>query len=257
MSEKQVIEVVVASDAQQVAAKSADLLIALAAQSAHAPNVALSGGSTPRAMYYHLAEQPSEVLGNLRRVNYFVGDERSVHNYHEDSNVRLAVENLFRPAGIPWRCLQAPDGGAKDLAAEAARYGNLMKQLLPTGANGQPQFDIVYLGMGGDGHTASLFPGTRALSEKQATFVANEVPQLGTWRLTLTYPALAAASHLVISLAGASKADVLAEIFTGAAQGKYPIEHLSAPRITWIIDEAAAASLNPEQIANYQKKGNA
>lgn len=257
MSVQQVIEVVVVSDAQQVAAKSADILVALAARRERAPFVALSGGSTPRAMYYHLAGQSADVLENLRRVQYFVGDERSVHNYHEDSNVRLAVDNLFRPALIPKHCLHAPDGGASDLSAEASRYGALMRQLLPTGTNGQPRFDLVYLGMGGDGHTASLFPGTEALMEKEATFVANEVPQLATWRLTLTYPALAAAAHLVISLAGASKAAVLAEIFTGTANGKYPIEHLAAGHITWIIDEAAAASLTPEQIANYQKKGTA
>lgn len=234
-------EVRIAPSPSGVATIAVEALLAVARTRAGAA-VALSGGSTPKAMYDHLRKLP-EARDLVASVHYFFGDERSVPNDHADSNVRLAQEGFLRELAVPADHIHAPNGGASDLAAEAARLTAELRRLVPSGT--VPVLDLVYLGMGTDGHTASLFPGTAALASETAGFVANDVPQLGTRRLTLTYPVLNAARWLMILCTGANKAEVLREIFSRAegAPAVYPIERLSAERITWVLDTDAAALL--------------
>ncbi len=228
--------------ARDVAVESARILLDLASTAVEAPFVALSGGSTPKAMYEHLRGLDEVIVRPLRNVHYHFGDERSVDNYHADSNVALAMDGFLRPLRVPYSKIHAPDGSAADLDAEAARLTRLLESQRGGPAWPEAAFDLVYLGMGNDGHTASLFPGTKALGATMPGIVANEVPQLSTHRLTLTWPILNSARHVVVMCAGEAKAEVLREVLE-EAKGKYPIERLSPPRITWLIDEAAAGRL--------------
>jgi len=244
-------EIILYPTAQDVADAGAVRLVELGeAQSGRQlkPRVALAGGSTPKAMYEVLARCTGAEAAALRRVRYFFGDERAVPNDHPDSNVRLAMDGFLRVLGVPDEQIYKPNGAAVILSAEAFRLTLLLDRTLRKAPNSDiPQFDLIYLGMGTDGHTASLFPGTEALSAEEKGYVSNEVPQLKTNRLTLTYPVLNAARQLLIMATGDNKAEVLRDIFSrGKAAPVYPIERLEGPRVTWMLDLSAARLLPKE-----------
>jgi len=225
-------EVRVFADAPAVAAAAAEEWIQLA----RAPRfrVALAGGSTPAACY--------RLLGNVRRtdvdwarVEIFFGDERCVPPDHADSNYGMARRTLLDLVPIPVTQLHRMRGEDEPHAAARA-YEDVMRAAL-----GTDPLDLVLLGMGADGHTASLFPGTAALDETEAWVVANRVPQMGVDRLTLTFPVLSAAKRVVVNVTGAEKAARLAEVLTG---GDLPINRVRpAGGCLWLIDEAAAVAL--------------
>ncbi len=246
MSETPKHTVKVFDSAGDVAAAASDALLELGeARRLRGENgyVALSGGSTPRAMYDLLRERGSAVAAALRCVHFFFGDERRVPNDHEDSNVRLAMEGFLAPLGLPVSHIHAPDGGAACLDREAARLTRVLDATLPR-EGGMPRFDLVFLGMGGDGHTASLFPGTGAVHARLPGYAANEIPQLETWRLTLTYPILNAARRVMILCTGAGKAEKLEEILENRGDGAaYPIQRINAGEVVWMLDRDAAARL--------------
>lgn len=227
----------IARDGEILAVDSPESAAAMALLSAAGPNIALSGGSTPKRLYALLA-QNQQLAQKLRNFHYYFGDERSVPNAHEDSNVGAALAGFLRPFQIPAEQIHRLDGGARDLASEAQRATEELLQNFPL-QEGTPVFDLIFLGMGGDGHTASLFPGTEGLKSDKPGFICNQVPQLDTSRLTLTYRVLNTARHLVILAAGENKKFVLREIFERTGTPEYPIEHLNAERITWIIDHDA------------------
>lgn len=216
-------------------------------------NVALSGGSTPKALYGALAGGYDNNKLLLRRMRYFFGDERSVPNDHGDSNVRLAKEGFLDRLDVPISHVHAVNGGAQNLDTEAALYEEDIRTYVQGKSDsGIPAFDLVFLGMGEDGHTASLFPGTEALKVQDKLFVANKVPQLNTNRLTLTFPALNAARLRVVLCGGRGKAPVLREIFGRIANNEapvYPIEHLERTNLVWILDREAASEI-PREIIN-------
>jgi 6-phosphogluconolactonase len=209
--------------------------------------VALSGGSTPRRTYEILAEAPFRDMVDWRRVHFFWGDERCVPPDHPDSNYRMALEALLsRVPAAPARIhrIEAEradaDTAAREYQHEIARVFGVTEDA-PT-----PAFDLILLGLGPDGHTASLFPGTAALREVERRVVANFVPKLGARRMTFTYPLLNRAAHLVFLSTGAEKSGILAEVLEGPedlerlpAQGVKP----SAGTLTWIVDAGAAAKL--------------
>lgn len=170
---------------------------------------ALSGGSTPRALYALLAEQDAAQI-DWSRVHVFWGDERTVPPDHADSNYRMAQEALLSRVSIPAAQIHRIQGELPpEQAADA--YESLLRREF--GQDGR--FDLVLLGMGDDGHTASLFPHTKALHERERWVVANEVPQLTTWRITLTYPAINAAARVAFLVSGAGKAARLRDVLEG------------------------------------------
>lgn len=229
---------------RDAAIAAADLIEAHIAQRSRS-DVALAGGSTPVTTYEALAER------NLPwdRVTFWLGDERWVTADNEDSNTGMARRTLG-PGG---QRVVAPDAGLGDPAEVAASYAIALNSLFAgtpsPGVDGEADDEpsrrpqLVLLGMGDDGHTASLFPGTPALDVMDRDYVANWVDKLSTWRLTATLPLLWAAEHLVFLVTGAGKADVLAEIIDEAVP--YPSQCVAAgaERVTWVVDEAAAASL--------------
>ena len=192
-------------------------------------DVALAGGSTPKAMNALLAASPRRGHVAWDRVRFFFGDERTVPPEDGESNYRMTRESLF-------------DHGEDDPQAAAAAYAEVLVRELGS----RPRFDLLYLGMGPDGHTASIFPGTYSGIDDTKLVVANWVEQFKTWRITLTPHVINDATHVVITTGGSAKADALHGVLDGPHDpNKYPVQ-LVAPtdgELHWLIDEPAAAKL--------------
>ncbi len=217
-------------DPQSVAEHAADRIAHVLPS---VPNLVLAGGSTPAATYRALCRRQVD----WGRLDLWLGDERWVPHDHTHSNLRMAREAL---APAAHRVLPTP--WAPDLSPEqaAAIYEDLLASRSP---DDEVRPGLVLLGIGGDGHTASLFPGCDAVARDDADFVATFVHQKATWRLTLTRRALAKAREILFLVCGAGKADALAAIHEG--DGSLPAARVSeaASNVLWIIDEAAAAGL--------------
>jgi len=193
--------------------------------------LALSGGSTPRPAYERLAAQPALPW---ETVEIYFGDERAVAPTDPASNYRMAREALLDRVGLPPGRVHRMEADDPDLEAAAARYAALLPDRL----------DVLVLGMGPDGHTASLFPRSPALREREKRVVPATSPVPPIHRLTITPPVIAAARRVAVITAGASKAPVVAEVL----RGRWRPEELPAQLAregTWLIDRAAAAALAP------------
>lgn len=189
-------------------------------------SVALAGGSTPGRLYRLLAAAPYAESLPWSRTRVAFGDERCVPPDHEDSNYGFARRTLLDQVDVP-RGNVLRMRGEDDPAFAARDYEERLREWFP--ASDGPAFDLLLLGMGGDGHTASLFPGTAALDERTRWVVANRVPRLEAWRLTLTLPAIAAARRVLILVTGTAKATVFAEAFEDAPHATpHPVERVRA-----------------------------
>jgi 6-phosphogluconolactonase len=204
-------------------------------------SVALSGGNTPRSVNSLLATEHRELPWD--RIHVFFGDERAVPPEHPDSNFRMASESLLAHVPIPdanihrIRAELEPETAARD-------YQDQLRDFFHLNANSWPRFDLVLLGLGEDGHTASLFPGTSALHETVHTVVANWVERLSTFRITLTYPVLNHSSDVIFLVAGEAKAQILTDVLK-PGEDRYPAQ-LVLPeegRVLWLADQEAARLL--------------
>ena len=208
--------------------------------------LALSGGSTPRPIYELLAQDPDI---DWKRWQLFWSDERTVPPEHLESNYRMVRESLLDHLAIEPMVLRIPAEG--DPAAAAAAYENTVRRMVPANprvtANDLPRFDMILLGMGGDGHTASLFPNTAALDETERLVVANEVPQLNTTRITFTVPLINAARRVLFLVSGADKAEMLEQVISGPT-GQFPSQriHLTAGNLIWLVDEPAFSAIQSD-----------
>jgi 6-phosphogluconolactonase len=191
--------------------------------------IALSGGNTPRPVYAALAECACD-WGNWE-VTF--GDERCVPPENDQSNFKMAQVSLFDRAGIPAGNILRM-AGELDPAEAARKYeGELLARSNPY------VHDLILLGMGDDGHTASLFPGTEALGITDRLVVANYVPKFSTWRLTFTYPLLNAARHVCFLVSSAGKEPVLERVFGGQSDDPSAAVDPSAGRVTWLLGGGA------------------
>jgi len=195
-------------------------------------HVALSGGSTPKRLFALLASLGRDALPWDHIVLWW-GDERTVPADHADSNYRMARETLLEPLALAR--VHPIDGGATDPDAAARAYEAALVDAL----GAPPVLDLVWLGMGPDGHTASLFPGTAVLDERERWVVTNEDALHPHPRLTFTFPAIAASQLVVVTVAGAEKAEAFAKIRDGA---DLPAGRVTAPEVIWLVDPAAAGS---------------
>jgi 6-phosphogluconolactonase len=202
--------------------------------------VVLAGGSTPETMYGILARDYIDRI-DWSRVYVFFGDERSVPPHHEDSNLKMASEVLLDhvPVGNVYRMRgELPP----EKAAEA--YEEELRTFFRT--EDVPRFDLILLGIGADGHTASLFPETPALEVRDRWVVANPVPGLNTTRITLTVPVINAARAVIFLVAGEDKAEALKETLEGDADPRvYPTKLIQPPGgPEWMLDQSAASLLS-------------
>ena len=202
--------------------------------------VALSGGSTPKALYETLARSPFRERVDWSRLELFFSDERAVPPDDPESNFGLAARTLLtavKPAAV--HRMVAEHGDAEG-------YERLVRERVARRRGALPVFDLVFLGMGEDGHTASLFPGTRALEERERLVVMNPVPQKKTERMTFTYPLINAADRVWVLIAGADKHAVVARCREARARGERPLPILGvspAGELVWWLDAAASGAV--------------
>jgi 6-phosphogluconolactonase len=205
--------------------------------------VALAGGSSPKAAYSLLAAEYRDAVA-WEKVRFFFGDERCVPPDDDESNYKMAYQAMLGPLGIPQERVFRMRGEDQPASAAAA-YAAILKSELPV-THGAPTIDFIMLGMGPDGHTASLFPGTDPLTDDEEFVRAPYVEKFGTFRITLTPRVLNAAYDLEVETAGPSKTDALAAVLEGPRNPtSLPIQILapSPGRLTWLVDRAAAAKL--------------
>jgi 6-phosphogluconolactonase len=224
----------------ELARAAAEHVVAQAAEATAARGrffVALAGGSTPRATYTLLATGAFASRIDWPRVHVFWGDERCVPPNHADSNYRMAREALLDHVPIPAENIHRIAGELEPVQAAASYERELQAAL---GADGR--LDLVLLGMGNDGHTASLFPSTAALEERKRWVVESYVDRLGAWRITLTFAAINAGRQVTFLVAGPSKAEPLARIRAGEKLPAGLVQPVKG-MLTWLVDRKAAGQL--------------
>lgn len=202
--------------------------------------VALSGGSTPKSIYQRLALPENASQLDWKRVKIFWSDERFVPHDHPDSNYRMAMENGFKRLPIPSENI-FPIPTDPDWETDAQNYEETIINNIPS-----QRFDLMMLGMGDDGHTASLFPKTHGLHPNDRLVIANYVPQKKDWRLTMTYNCINASSNITIYVLGLEKAAMVKTVLTGPYEPDlYPVQRVGTPsnKALWILDQDAASKL--------------
>ncbi|MCS6772771.1 MAG: 6-phosphogluconolactonase [Thermoflexales bacterium] len=208
---------------------------------------ALSGGNTPRALYALLAAPPYAEQIDWSRTHLWWSDERTVPPDHPDSNFGMARQAMIEKVTIPPANVhRVPTELEPDVAA--ACYETDLRQALDLGEHGRARFDLILLGMGEDGHTASLFPETPALDVQDMLVAANPVPKLHTTRITFTYPLINAADTVIFLVTGATKALALRQVLLGDWRPKHLPAQAVLPatgKLMWMCDAAAAAQVTP------------
>lgn len=234
----------VVEDEAAVAAAAAEHFIAAASRAVRshgAFDVSLAGGSSPKAMFALLSARPLSERVDWKSVRFFFGDERCVPPDHPDSNYGMARQHLFSKLGIPDTQVYRIRGEAPPQEA-ADEYESILIRTL----GDEPVLDLVLLGMGPEGHTASLFPGTFAQFDPNRFVVTTYVEKLNAHRVTLTPRAINAARATLVAAGGESKADALAHVLTGPREPNvYPAQVLNPMHgtLTWLVDRAAAEGL--------------
>jgi 6-phosphogluconolactonase len=211
--------------------------------------VALSGGSTPNRLYALLAERRRTGEGRLPwgKIHVFWGDERVVPPGHSESNFRAANEALLSKVPIPQANVHGIRAEARSPATAAGLYEQELRRFFSLAAGQFPRFDLVLLGLGADGHTASLFPGSDVLREETRLVAAPLVATLGTHRITLTLPVLNSARAVMFLVSGGEKAEALARALEGGIGSEALPPRLVRPRngaLLWLVDRAAARMLS-------------
>jgi 6-phosphogluconolactonase len=205
--------------------------------------VALSGGSTPKALYSLLAASYANFAWN--RIFLFFGDERHVPPTDPESNYRMVNESLLTKISIPSENVFRVAAENPDASAAAAEYEARLRQFFELKPGEFPRFDLILLGVGPDGHTASLFPDSAALDEQSHMVVANWVAKFNTHRITFTFPVLNRAAETLFMACGADKADILHQVLEGNNTPPFPSQRVqpSDGKLLWMLDEPAAAKL--------------
>lgn len=200
--------------------------------------VALSGGSTPKAIFEKLTSGPYKDLVDWKNIHFFWSDERCVPPDNKESNYHMAMTAGLEKMPIPKDHIHRMEA-ENNLEENAALYEETIRTVL----KGLP-FDLIMLGMGDDGHTASLFPHTKALGEKTKLITANYVPQKECYRMTMTYPCINQAKLAVFFVFGASKATTLLEVFSEKGQEDlFPSQNVGTKEhpALWVLDDAAGS----------------
>jgi 6-phosphogluconolactonase len=258
MPKKLKVEYFVEADAAALAARAARHFVELAEQAVAArgrAHIAISGGSTPKAAFQLLADasQPLRARMPWDKLELYWVDERCVPPDHPDSNYRMTREAMLAHVPLPATQVHRMEGELEPEAA-AARYESELRNGFRLEGAETPRFDVIALGMGPDGHTASLFPHTAALHEMSRLAVANHVENKDAWRITLTWPVINQGASVFFLIGGADKAQVLKEVMRGPRDPERLPSQLIAPAggiLTLLLDKAAAALLPPTDGQGY------
>jgi 6-phosphogluconolactonase len=240
-------DIKVVPDPGHLAAEAAERMVILASEAISQRqifSIALSGGSTPKALFELLATDAYAKRIDFSKWDVYFGDERCVPPAHKDSNFRMAKESLFGHVNIPPEQIHRMKGEIEPQQA-AVEYGKLLKEKF-----GDAGLDLILLGMGDDGHTASLFPETAALDEREHRCIANFVPRLNVWRITMSAPFINRARQIMIMAAGAAKAARIAEVLEGPKNPhRLPIQMIdpSPGHLVWLMDAPAAGMHEDEK----------
>ncbi|WP_455380504.1 6-phosphogluconolactonase [Acidihalobacter prosperus] len=229
------------SDAKTLYTTVTDRVLTLAHNAIQARgrfHLALAGGQTPQRLYECLAERADV---DWARWEIWFGDERCVPPDHQDSNYLMARNKLLEHVPIPENQIHPIIKTSAFTPERAAtEYADALTALLPSHA-GWPLLDTVLLGVGPDGHTASLFPGTPILDIADTPVAAVQVPRLGAWRISLTLPVIRYARHLLFIVEGSGKNEILTRLIHGPRKKEslLPVERISNPHTEWYLDAAA------------------
>ena len=242
-------DVEVVSDPESVAQNTIRIFIADAQKAITAKGtfyVAISGGNTPKRFFELLGEAPQASSLPWDKIQLFWVDERYVRPDSQWSNYKLAVDTFLTRVAIPETNVHRIPTEDKDFKAAAHRYEETIREVFGLGAGKVPQFDLILLGMGSDGHTGSLFPNSYAAFDMEDLACVVYVLDEKLNRITLTHPVLRAASHLLVLVCGREKAGILKTVLTSEPdEVRYPIHALWSvlDRVTWLVDKEAAKSL--------------
>jgi 6-phosphogluconolactonase len=228
---------------QDLSIVAADLFVKLSKEGNGRFSIALSGGSTPKALYQMLAENPYRDIVRWADCYFFWGDERFVPLDHPDSNFRMAHEALLSKVAVPEQNIFPIRTEGMDPASAAVAYEKLLRNFF-----GEiPEFDLIFLGLGEDGHTASLFPSTNALNESDRWVAENFVEKLNTYRITFTFPVINRAANVVFLVSGESKAGVLKKVLEGPlGPERLPAQSIrpSPGKLIFLVDQASARKID-------------
>jgi 6-phosphogluconolactonase len=209
--------------------------------------VSLSGGSTPKALYERLSQPPYSGGIKWDQVIIFLGDERCVPHDHPDSNYKMIDEALLSKIAIPESNVFMTIGQAEDPEKAALLYDHEIRRVNSTPNDEIPSFDLILLGLGPDGHTASLFPESKALHENTRLYVANYVEKFHSNRISMTFPLINEGKNIIFLVSGDAKAEILKEVLEQPDK-QYPSQMIK-PRsgnLHWYVDRAAARLLSPQ-----------
>jgi 6-phosphogluconolactonase len=245
-------EVIICRDVDELNRKAAEQFIGLAnkaIQQSGRFTVALSGGSTPKALYSLLASPDYRERVDWRRVHLFWGDERCVPPDHPESNFRMVQESLLSKIHIPSENVHRMIG-EKEPEQAAAEYEEHLQQFFHLSRGAVPRFDLIFLGLGEDGHTASLFPGSSALNDTEHLVATVYVEKLKAHRLTVTLPVINAAAQIIFLVTGKSKSTVTKELLSAGSQKlNYPAGKVNPVNghVTWLVTQDAGEGLTDRQ----------
>jgi 6-phosphogluconolactonase len=217
-------------------------------------SVALAGGSTPKMLYALLAEHPT-LRNSLPwdKMQVFFGDERHVGPGHADSNFQMATDAMLSKVPLEPQQIHRIKGEYPDTAQAAAEYEDEIRRTFGLKSGELPRFDLILLGMGNEGHTLSLFPGTKALHESQRIVTRNWVGKLYTERITLTAPAANRAANIIFMVTGSDKACALKAVLEGPHEPEQLPAQMIQPTngsLSWLIDAAASSMLSKEVLTS-------
>jgi 6-phosphogluconolactonase len=246
-------EIRILADANAIAQTAAAEFLEAAKQAVREKgsfSVALAGGSTPKALYGLLMNNPVlQAMVPWSKTQFFFGDERHVPPNDTESNFRMATEAMLAKAPIDPKQVHRIKGEKRNAAQAAGEYEEDLRASFGLAEGELPRFDLVLLGMGPEGHTASLFPGTKALTEERRLVVSNWVGKLYTDRITLTPPVLNNAARVIFMVHGAEKAPALKAVLEGPYEPDQLPAQIIKPKegkVLWLVDPTAAAMLAPQ-----------
>jgi len=221
------MDVQIFSNAEELAQAAAEYFVARRPET-----VALSGGSTPKAMFRVLADEFRDRV-SWSKIHFFWSDERHVSPDHPDSNYRMANETLLSHVPVPPENIHRIHGENPNAAEAASEYEQTLRDVTKQTL---PRLDLIFLGLGTDGHTASIFPGSEVLRERKRLVAAPWVEKLKTYRITMTLPLINNATSVVFLVSGAEKAEIVKEVLEGG--NKYPAQAVKPAQgdLVWMVN---------------------